>query len=176
MWWSGQVEGLAGAPGGSLERGWRPEGSRWRQSCQCRRYRGAEQDPLTSAVQCEASGSARRGVHELSPGAPGVEGRLTGAGTQGSAAGAGSQRVGQGGRGRGRARRSDQKPHPGPCGRDLGGAWHRGGARTREGAEPGRARRGHYCARLILAGSSGSVYFFNVFNWYFSCLNWCVIN
>lgn len=51
-----------------------------------------------------------------------------------------------------------------------------GGARTREGAEPGRARRGHYCARLILAGSSGSVYFFNVFNWYFSCLNWCVIN
>lgn len=86
MWWSGQVEGLAGAPGGSLERGWRPEGSRWRQSCQCRRYRGAEQDPLTSAVQCEASGSARRGVHELSPGAPGVEGRLTGAGTQGSAA------------------------------------------------------------------------------------------
>lgn len=86
MWWSGQVEGLPGAPGGSLERGWRPEGSRWRQSCQCRRYRGAEQDPLTSAVQCEASGSARRGVHELSPGAPGVEGRLTGAGTQGSAA------------------------------------------------------------------------------------------
>lgn len=107
-------------------------------------------------------------MHELSPGAPGVEGRLTGAGTQGSAAGAGSQRVGREG--------GDAGVHGGRTRSRTLGPVDGTSEGPGTGAGPGRARRGHYCARLILAGSSGSVYFFNVFNWYFSCLNWCVIN
>lgn len=46
----------------------------------------------------------------------------------------------------------------------------------RKGQSQAVPRDGTTVLSCVLAGSSGSVYFFNVFNCYFSCLNWCLIN
>lgn len=162
-------EGLAGAHGGFLERGWRPEGSYWQPSHQCRSCRRRGAGPVVDIR------SAAQGVRQCAEGCARVFTQMGGAqraplrararvwrsslqveGHKGSAAGAGSQRVGQEEQRGGSAQRSDQKPHPGPCGPDLGGAWHGGrvcrsiiwAACFREGVKPGRARRGRFCAQL----------------------------